>query len=54
MKLTSQSWANGDTIPSRHAAGRLAALGYRVTMTPADRFLESGEGYKGRFLRFSC
>ena len=27
MKLTSQSWTNGDRIPSRYAAGRLAADG---------------------------
>ena len=27
MKLTSHSWANGDRIPSRYAAGRLAADG---------------------------
>jgi len=27
MRLTSHSWTNGDRIPSRHAAGRLAADG---------------------------
>ena len=29
------------------------ALGYQLVMTPASRTLESGEAYKGRFLRFS-
>jgi predicted nicotinamide N-methyase len=32
----------------------MAALGYALTMTAADRTLESGEVYKGRFLRFRC
>jgi predicted nicotinamide N-methyase len=31
----------------------MAALGYGLTMTAADRTLENGEGYKGRFLSFS-
>lgn len=30
----------------------MAALGYRLTMRTADRFLEGGEAYKGRFLTF--
>lgn len=30
----------------------MAALGYGLIMTPADRTLESGEAYKGRFLTF--
>jgi predicted nicotinamide N-methyase len=30
----------------------MAALGYRLTMAPADRMLENGAAYKGRFLRF--
>lgn len=30
----------------------MAALGYTLTMRPADRFLESGEAFKGRFLTF--
>ena len=30
----------------------MAALGYRLTMTAANRCLESGEAYKGRFLSF--
>jgi predicted nicotinamide N-methyase len=31
----------------------MAALGYTLTMRPANRFLESGEPYKGRFLTFT-
>ena len=31
----------------------MAALGYALTMRPANRFLESGEPYKGRFLTFT-
>jgi len=31
----------------------MAALGYGLTMAPADKTLESGETYKGRFLTFS-
>ncbi|MBW8471421.1 MAG: hypothetical protein K0M67_24435 [Thiobacillus sp.] len=30
----------------------MAALGYRLIMRTADRFLEGGEAYKGRFLTF--
>jgi predicted nicotinamide N-methyase len=30
----------------------MAGLGYALTTTPASRTLESGEAYKGRFLRF--
>ena len=30
----------------------MAALGYRLSMTPAETRLESGEAYKGRLLRF--
>lgn len=31
----------------------MATLGYGLTMTAADRTLESGEAYKGRFLSFT-
>ena len=30
----------------------MAALGYGMAMEPADRWLENGDAYKGRFLRF--
>jgi hypothetical protein len=30
----------------------MSTLGYGLTMTAAGRTLESGEGYKGRFLSF--
>ena len=32
----------------------MATLGHVLTMTAADRTLENGESYKGRFLRFQC
>lgn len=39
---------------NRAAFGRdMAAMGFTLTMTAADRQLEDGEVYKGRFLRFT-
>lgn len=38
---------------NRAAFGReMAALGFTLAMTPAERQLENGEAYKGRFLTF--